>query len=126
MVLGTNGPIAADKKNTGVPACGEPLSLYKSVDRASPLLVTGAMLNTTYPSAKLTVRKSGKVPMEYLVINLTGVTVKALVNSGPDPDVGAKERVTLAYTSATFSYTPQKPDGSADAAISGTAPASCP
>ncbi|HQR11668.1 MAG TPA: type VI secretion system tube protein Hcp [Casimicrobiaceae bacterium] len=123
---GVNGPIAGDKKNPGVPACGEPLSIDKFVDKASPLLVTGAALNTTYPTAKLTLRKPGKDPIEFLVVNLAGVTVKALVNGGPDSTGAMKERVTLAYTSATFSYTPQKPDGSADAAISGTAPASCP
>src|SRR4029077_4428939 len=43
---GVNGAIAGDKKNPGVPACGEPLSIDKSVDKASPLLVTGAALNT--------------------------------------------------------------------------------
>jgi len=123
---GVNGPTAGDKKNPGVPACGEPLSIDKSVDRASPLLVTGASLNTTYPTAKLTVRKSGQDQLEFLVVNLAGVTVKALVNGGPDAAGAMKERLTLAYTSATFSYSPQKPDGSLDAAITGTAPASCP
>lgn len=123
---GVNGSIAGDKKNPGVPACGEPLSIDKLVDKASPLLVTGAALNTTYPTAKLSVHKAGKEPLEFLVVNLTGVTVKAVVNGGPDAAGAMKERVTLAYTSATFSYSPQKPDGSLDAAITGTAPASCP
>lgn len=123
---GVNGAIAGDKKNPGAPACGEPLSIDKSIDRASPLLVTGAALNTTYPTAQITVRKAGKDQQEFLVVNLAGVTVKALVNGGPDAAGGMKERLTLAYTSATFNYKPQKPDGSLDAAITGTAPGSCP
>ena len=123
---GVNGPIAGDKKNPGVPACGEPLSIEKLVDKASPLLVTGTSLNQTFPTAKLTVRKAGKELIEFLVINLAGVTVKTLVNGGPDAAGAMKERVTLAYTSATFNYTPQKADGSAGDTVTGTAPASCP
>lgn len=124
---GVNGPIAGEKKKDNVPACGEPLSIDKFVDKASPFLVTGASLNQTFPTAKLTVRKAGgKGQIEFLVINLAGVTVKAVVNGGPDAAGAMKERLTLGYTSATFSYTPQKPDGSADAALTGTAPASCP
>jgi type VI secretion system secreted protein Hcp len=123
---GVNGPIAGDKKNAGAPACGEPLSLEKFVDTASPPLVNGATLNTTFPSARLTVRKAGKEQIEFLVLNLAGVTVKGLVNGGPDATGAMKERVTLAYASATFTYTPQKVDGSAGTPISGNAPASCP
>ena len=123
---GVNGATAGDKKSPGVPACGEPLSIDKFVDKASPLLVTGAALGQTYATAKLTVRKAGEKPLEFLVVDLAGVTVKSLVNGGPDAAGAMKERVTLAYTSATFSYTPQRPDGTGDAAIKGTAPASCP
>lgn len=124
---GVNGPAAGDKKkDKGTPACGEPLTIDKLVDKASPLLVTGAALKTTYPTAKLTVRKAGERPLEFIVISLTGVTVQSLVNGGPDADGAMKERLTLAYTTATFSYTPQKADGSGDAAVIGTGPASCP
>jgi type VI secretion system secreted protein Hcp len=123
---GVNGPIAGDKKNTGVPACGAPLSVDKLVDSTTPHLATGASLNTMYPNAKLTLRKAGDTPVDFVVVNLVGVTVKALVNGGPDADGSMKERLTLAYTSATFTYTPQRPDGSPGPSVQGTAPASCP
>jgi len=123
---GVNGPTAGDKKNPGTPACGEPLSIDKLVDKASPLLVTGATLNTTYPTAKLTLRKAGKDQLEFLVLDLTDVTVKGLVNSGPDAAGLVNERLTLAYTSVKFKYTPQKEDGSPGPSVTGTGPGSCP
>ncbi len=123
---GVNGAIAGDKKNPGTPACAAPLSVDKNIDSATPQLVTGAALNTIYPTARLTLRKAGDRPIEFVVVNLEGVTVKAVVNGGPDPDGAMREHLTLAYTSASFSYTPQRPDGTAGASVSGTAPASCP
>jgi type VI secretion system secreted protein Hcp len=125
---GVNGPMAGEtkKKDGSQPACSEPLSIDKLVDSATPQLVTGVSSNAAYPSAKLTVRKAGERPIEFVVVNLSGVTVKALVNGGPDSDGAFKERLTLAYSSATFTYTPQRADGSPGASISGTAPASCP
>ena len=103
-----------------------PLSVDKNVDLTSPQIATGAAMNTMYPTAKLTLRKAGERPIEFVVVNLEGVTVKAVVNGGPDGAGEMKERLTLAYTSATFNYTQQRPDGSAGASVSGTVPASCP
>jgi len=125
---GVNGAIAGEsrKKDGSQSACGEPLTIDKLVDLATPPLVTGASHNTVFPSAKLTVRKAGERPIESVALNLTGVTVKALANGGPDADGSMKERLTLAYTSATFTYTPQKADGSAGTPVSGIAPGSCP
>jgi type VI secretion system secreted protein Hcp len=123
---GVNGPTAGDTKKSAAPACSQPLSVEKLVDLATAPLATGASLNTTYPTATLTVRKSGDRPIEFVVLKLADVTVKALENGGPDGEGFFKERLTLAYKSATFTYTSQKPDGSAGASKSGNAPASCP
>jgi type VI secretion system secreted protein Hcp len=122
---GVNGPITGDTKKSGGPACSEPLSVEKFVDSATPPLATGASLNTTYPTATLTVRKSGDKPIEFVVVNLAGVTVKALENGGPDGEGFFKERLTLAYKSATFTYKRQKADGSAGDPVTGNTPASC-
>lgn len=125
---GVNGPIGGEtrKKDGTTPACGEPLTIDKLVDIATPPLATGASNNTVFPSARLTVRKAGERPIETVALNLTGVTVKSLDNGGPDGDGAMKERLTLAYTSATFTYTPQKADGSPGPSVSGVAPGSCP
>jgi type VI secretion system secreted protein Hcp len=123
---GVSGPIAGDTKKTAQPACAQPLSVSKFVDRATPPLVTHAALNTTIRSAKLTVRKAGANPIEFLVIDLAGVTVKALTNGGTTNEDRMSENLTLAFASATITYTPQKTDGTADASVIATAPASCP
>jgi type VI secretion system secreted protein Hcp len=123
---GVNGPAAGVSKKDGGPACSEPLSVEKFVDSTTPPLATGASLNTTFPAATLTVRKSGDRPIEFVVVKLAGVTVKTLENGGPDGEGYFKEKLTLAYKSAAFTYTPQKADGSAGASMTGSAPASCP
>ena len=123
---GVSGPIAGDTKKTAQPACAQPLSVSKFVDRATPPLVTNAVLNTTTPSAKLTVRKAGAIPFEFLVVDLVGVTVKALTNGGTTFDDRMRENLTLGFASATITYTPQKSDGTADTPVSATTPASCP
>ena len=123
---GVSGPIAGDSKKAAQPACAQPLSVSKFVDKATPPLVTNAALNTTIPSAKLTLRKPGATPIEFLVVNLAGVTVKTLTNGGFAVDDRMKETLTLAFTSATISYTLQNPDGSAGTPVSANAPGSCP
>ena len=119
---GLNGPTGSDKKS---PACSQPLSVDKSVDVASPKLVDGAARNIVYPTAKLFVRKGGEAPFEFLVLNLNNVTVKWLFNGGSESGDVPNERLTLAYTSATFTYRLQKPDGTGVATVTSDAPGSC-
>jgi type VI secretion system secreted protein Hcp len=102
------------------------LVVDKYVDSATPPLVTNAALNTTIPSATLTLRKAGGTPIEFLVVNLAGVTVKALANGGAKSDDRMKETLTLGFASATITYRLQNADGSLGTPVSATAPASCP
>jgi type VI secretion system secreted protein Hcp len=123
---GVSGPIAGDSKKAAQPACAQPLSVSKYVDRATPPLVTNATLNTTIPSAKLTVRRAGATPIEFLVVDFAGVTVKALTNGGITFDDRMSENLTLGFTSATITYRQQNPDGSPGTPVSANAPGSCP
>jgi type VI secretion system secreted protein Hcp len=123
---GVSGPIAGDAKKTSQPACSQPLSVTKYLDKATPPLVTNAALNTTIPSAKLTVRKGGERPIEFLVVDFTGVTVKALNNGGTAFDDRVSENLTLAFASATITYRQQNPDGTPGLPVSANAPGSCP
>lgn len=122
---GVNGPVAGDSKKTSVPACSEPLLVEKRVDLATPRLAEGASLNTTYPTATLVVRRPGASPIDAVVLELQGVTVKSLANGG-DSDGEMKEQLKLGYASAKITYTAQKADGSAGASVTRNAPASCP
>jgi type VI secretion system secreted protein Hcp len=124
---GVNGAVTGGAQKGGAqPACAQPLVVDKYVDRATPPLVTNAALNTTIPTAKLTVRKAGGEQIEVVVVNLTGVTVKAVSNGGAAVDDRMTEKVALGFTSATIIYTPQKADGSADTGVTASTPASCP
>jgi type VI protein secretion system component Hcp len=59
-------------------------------------------------------------------VNLTGVTVKALSNGGAAGADPMTEKLALAFSSATITYTAQKADGTADSGVSASTPASCP
>ena len=124
---GVNGAVTGGAQKGGAqPSCAQPLLIEKYIDKATPVLVTNAALNTPIPTGKLTVRKAGNDPIDVVVVNLTGVTVKTLGHGGAAGDDPMTERLSLAFTSATISYTAQKPDGSGDTAVNGTTPASCP
>jgi len=111
------------QKGPAQPACASALNLMKFFDAASPLLLSNAALNTTLPSATLTVRKSGLDPLEFLVIKLDGVQVSAVQDSGSNEV--PSESISLTFTKATVTYTPQLLDGKPGAEVTGNVPASC-
>ena len=122
---GVLGP-TADAKGKLQAACADQMSLSKFVDIASPDLFNAATLNRTIPSAKLVVRSSGNNPIEYLVIDLGGVTVKTVNQSAGGGDGRALEHVSLGFTSAKITYKAQSATGGAGATTVGFAPAACP
>lgn len=117
--------VSPDAKGKTQAACAEQMTLTKYVDRSTPPLFTAAALGSTIASARLTVRKSGEGATEYLVIDLGSVTVRSLAqSSGGDSRV--VENVSLAFTTAKISYSPQNLDGSAGSAVTAFVPAACP
>jgi len=124
---GVGGSMAGGPQKGGAkPACAQLLSVDKYVDKATPLLVANAALNTTIPTARFTVRKRGEHPIEFLVVNLTGVTVKALTSGGSTEDDRMTENLTLGFASGTITYTLQSPDGRPGTSVSGSTLGSCP
>ena len=119
---GVVGPTSQPRQ----PACATPLRVLKNVDAATPQLVASAALNTTLPSATLTVVKTGAEPFEFLVITLHGVQVTSVQDGASTAGSTASEQLALGFASATVQYTPQKPDGSAGTPITSNVPASCP
>jgi type VI protein secretion system component Hcp len=120
-----SGP-AADAKGKLQPACSEPLTLQKRVDKTSPPMAAAAVLNTAISPARLTVRRPGKDPQEYFVVDFPTVTVKSLGQSMVLGDSVISETATLGFTSATITYKAQLSDGSLGAEVTATVPASCP
>lgn len=93
------------------------LSLTKYVDKASPVLMKHCANGKHIKEALLTVRKAGEKPVEYIKIKIAPVMVTSLSTGGSGGEDRLTENVTLNFGTVEFEYTPQKPDGSADASI---------
>jgi type VI secretion system secreted protein Hcp len=112
--------------STHVPAGGGPsskvniqdLSITKYVDKSSPALMLSCCNGKHHRTAKLTVRKAGERPIEYVVMELTDVLITSVSTGGSGGEDRLTENITLNFAKFKYSYTPQKADGSADTAVS--------
>jgi type VI secretion system secreted protein Hcp len=97
----------------------EDLSLTKYVDKASIDLLRTCFSGAHLREATLTVRKAGMGmdALDYMVITMSPVLVTSVSPGGNGGDDRLTENVTLNFAKVTVSYTPQKDDGSGDAAI---------
>jgi type VI secretion system secreted protein Hcp len=95
------------------------LSFTKYIDSSSPALMLSALNGKNYDSepAILVVRKSGETPVEYLKITMTPFIITSISTGGSGGEDRLTENVTINFGEVDFEYTPQKEDGSADAAI---------
>ena len=90
------------------------LSFTKYVDLASPLLMLYCSNGDHIEECKLTVRKAGKTPLEYLIITMKKVMVTSVSTGGSGGQDLLTENVTLNFAQVETKYTSQKDDGSAD------------
>jgi len=93
------------------------LSFTKYVDKASPTLLLFCCNGKHVDHATLTVRKAGEKPLEYIKIKLEEIIISSVSTGGSGGQDRLTENVTLNFAKVHFDYTPQKPDGSGDAAI---------
>ena len=89
------------------------LKIVKHVDKASTALMNALRTNEVINEAVLTLRKSGKTPVEYLIFKLERGRIVALDVEAGDTAGGSAliERVSLSFNKITVQYTPQGPDG---------------
>ena len=86
------------------------------IDKASPSLLRACAVGEHIKEATITHRKAGKGQVEFLVIKMSDVIVTSVAQS--DASAGSTaENVSLAFAKIDFAYSPQKQDGSLDAAI---------
>ena len=90
------------------------------VDKASPNLRLGCCTGKHYKDGLLTIRKAGEKPLEFLKIKLEEIIISSVSTGGHSTDERLTENVTLNFAKFKEEYTPQKPDGTGDAAIEGT------
>ena len=96
------------------------LHVTKFVDKASPNLHLACCTGKHYDQALRTSRKAGDKPVEYYKLTLEEVLVSSVSMGGQGSDDRLTENVTLNFAKFKSEYTPQKPDGSGDAAVEGT------
>jgi type VI secretion system secreted protein Hcp len=96
------------------------LHVTKFVDKASPNLHLACCTGKHYDTALLTIRKAGDKPVEYYKLTLEEVLISSVSMGGQGSDDRLTENITLNFAKFKEEYTPQKPDGTGDAAIEGT------
>jgi type VI secretion system secreted protein Hcp len=103
----------AGEAGTGRSTMSE-LEVVKKVDQSSPALMLYLRNNKLIGQAKLTVRKAGKTPVEYLTIALKKVRVTSLKVEAQGTEL--VERLRLGFGVVTVTYTPQDDKGGPGAA----------
>ena len=93
------------------------MSITKYIDKASAFLHLAICNGKHFDQALLTVRKAGETPLEYLKITMKDVIITSLSTGGSGGEDRLTENVTLNFAEFKTEYTPQKADGSGDAAI---------
>ncbi|NOS87179.1 MAG: type VI secretion system tube protein Hcp [Methylococcaceae bacterium] len=88
------------------------LSLSKYVDKASSNLMLFCSNGDHIPSATLYVRKAGKVPLEYIIIEMKKVMVVAVSTGGSGGEDRLIENISLNFAHVKVDYQQQKDDGS--------------
>jgi type VI secretion system secreted protein Hcp len=92
------------------------ISVMKYVDSASHALWLACCKGKHIAKAKLTCRKAGGDAVNYLVIEMEEIIVANISTSSSMGDDRQTEGVTFNFAKFKYNYSPQKADGTADAA----------
>jgi type VI secretion system secreted protein Hcp len=92
------------------------ISFMHELDKSSTALYQACSKGTHIPEATLVARKAGGSQLEYLVVKLKTVFVSSVQLSQGGSDKPT-ESVSLSFGEMTMEYSPQKADGTLDAAL---------
>jgi len=92
------------------------VSITKYVDAASHALLQHICNGKHIPEAILTIRKAGGSPLEYIIITMKEVIVTSVSTGGSGGEDQLTENISLCFEKFDYSYVPQAPDGSGEAA----------
>ena len=90
------------------------LVLEHYIDTASPNIVMACCSGKHFPDAKLTVRKAGEDPLEYLILTLSDVIVTSVTMGSTEDSSSAekiKEEFALNFAGFNYAYQPQDEKG---------------
>lgn len=93
------------------------LSLTTQLSKASPKLYLACATGDHIKKATLTVRKQGKEAQEYYIITLEDVLVSGVQTGGAAGSSSITESLSLNFSKITWTYFPQKVDGSLDTKV---------
>jgi len=91
------------------------LSVTKWVDKSSTALLLACCNGKHFPEMTLTVRKAGEKPLEYIVMIIKECLITSVSTGGSGGEDRLTENVSINFATVEATYTPQKPDGGADA-----------
>jgi type VI secretion system secreted protein Hcp len=93
------------------------LNVVHNVDRSSPNLMKYCLTGKHIAEAKLTVRKAGGSPLEYLKITMTDVVITNVQPAGASTDEVIREQVSLSFAKVKQEYTVQNQQGGSGGAV---------
>jgi len=93
------------------------ITITKYIDKSSPNLMLACCNGKHFKEGLLTVRKAGEKPLEYLKLTLKEVLVAAIAPGGSGGEDRLTESLSLNFAEFKVEYTPQKADGTGDAAV---------
>ena len=114
------------KKGVVPPACVQDLSFTKYIDRASPDIILAGVSGALIPTARLTMRRAGETPVEFLRFDMTNVTVSSYSTGGSGGEDRLTENVTLHFDTLNGVYRQQNSDGAPGPEIPFSVAGSCP
>jgi type VI secretion system secreted protein Hcp len=91
------------------------LSFTKYIDKSSTELMLACCNGKHIPEAKLTIRKAGENPLEYLIITMSDVMVTSVSTGGSGGEDRLTENVTLNFAKVNVEYTEQTAKGTGGA-----------
>ena len=91
------------------------LSFTKYIDKSTPDLMLFCCNGKHIPEAKLTVRKAGETPLEYLTITMNDLIVTSVSTGGSGGEDRLTENVTLNFAKVKVNYVEQTEKGAAGA-----------
>ena len=98
-------------------ASANALLITKVIDVSSPVLIQTILQGKRIPSVVLTVRRTGGRDAEFIKIQLKDVLVSSIVLGSGAGTNQPTEEVYFQFASAQYSYSPQKPDGTLEPAV---------
>jgi type VI secretion system secreted protein Hcp len=89
------------------------ISVTKTCDKSSPVLMLACCNGTHIPRGSITVRKAGEQPLEYIKIDMETIIVTGVQHTGSDASDLLTESLSLNFAKFAVEYQQQGPDGKA-------------